>query len=80
METTIEIKKKIYDFIEDADERILRIINAIITTEQEKTEYEIPESFYEELDRRREAHLSGKSKSYTWEEVKERARKRIEAK
>jgi len=34
----------------------------------------VPESFYEELDRRRQRHLNGESKSYTWEEVKENAR------
>ncbi|WP_187478096.1 addiction module protein [Amniculibacterium sp. G2-70] len=76
METTLEIRKKIHEFIDHADERILRIINAIITTEEE-TEPNVPESFYEELDKRKEKHLTGKSKSYSWEEVKDRARAKV---
>ncbi|WP_262497969.1 MULTISPECIES: hypothetical protein [unclassified Chryseobacterium] len=34
MESTVDIKKRIHDFIDHADERILRIINAIISTEE----------------------------------------------
>lgn len=77
MDTTVDLKKKIHEFIEHADERMLRIINAIISTEQEQDNEVIPtvpESFYEELDRRKEKHLKGESVSYTWEEVKARAR------
>lgn len=72
MDTTIDIKKRIHEFIDHADERILRIFNAIITTEE--VEPTVPEFFYQELDKRRERHLKGESKSYTWEEVKTRAR------
>ncbi|MDQ0476425.1 MULTISPECIES: addiction module family protein [Chryseobacterium] len=73
METTLDIRKKIHEFIDHADERILRIINAIILTEQETAPMN-PDSFYEELDNRKERHLKGESKSYTWEEVKTKAR------
>ncbi len=71
MDATIDLRKRIHDFIEIADERILRVFNAIITTEEELS---VPESFYEELDHRRAKHLEEKSKSYTWQEVKERAK------
>lgn len=30
----------------------------------------VPDFYYEELNERREKHLNGKSKSYTWEEIK----------
>ena len=72
MDTTIDIKKRIHEFIDHSDERILRIFNSIITTEE--VEPTVPEFFYQELDKRRERHLKGESKSYTWEEVKTRAR------
>ena len=52
-------------------ESTLKIINTIITTEEEPN---IPESFFEELNKRKENRLVGKSKSYSWEEVKNRAR------
>ena len=43
MDTTIDIKKRIHEFIDHADERILRIFNAIITTEE--VEPTVPEFF-----------------------------------
>lgn len=39
METTLDIRKKIHEYIDHADERILRIFNGIINAE--KTEEEI---------------------------------------
>ena len=74
METTIDIRKKIHTFIDNADERILKIISEIISIEGFDGGQKIPDSFYEELDRRKEKHLKGESKSYSLSEVKERAR------
>ncbi|MBS1572676.1 MAG: addiction module family protein [Bacteroidetes bacterium] len=77
METTIDIRKKIHEFIDHADERILRIFNGIINAEKVEKEIEpmVPESFYKKLDVEREQHLKGESKSYTWEDVKGRLTK-----
>ena len=69
---TIELKKNIHRFVDQADERILRIINAIIEAETQEGHPAVPQWFYEELDKRRERHQKGESKSSTWEEVKER--------
>lgn len=77
METIIDIRKQIHSFIDSADERILRIIKAIIETEEEN-QSSVPDWFYDELEERRENYLSGKSKSFSWEEVQERARKAVE--
>lgn len=73
MESTLEIKNRIHDYINQADERILRIFDAIISTDQKSTS-KIPNSFYDELDSRKQKHLTGESKSYSWDEVKTRAR------
>lgn len=79
MESSVDIRKKIHEFIDHADERILRIFNGIINAEKFEEEIEpiVPESFYKELDKRREKHIKGESKSYTWEEVKTRARTKV---
>lgn len=69
---TIELRENIHRFIDVADERILKIINAIIETEKKEGQPVVPQWFYDELDKRRERHLKGESKSSTWEEVKER--------
>ena len=73
MESTLEIKNRIHDYINQADERILRIFDAIISTDEKSTS-EIPNSFYDELDSRKQKNLTGESKSYSWDEVKTRAR------
>lgn len=75
MESTLEIRKRIHEFIDIADERILRIINGIITAEEQVDNYPtIPDWHYDEINERREKYLTGESKSYTWEEVKEKAK------
>ena len=76
MEATIEIRKRIRDDVDHADERILRVFNAIIASKEETT-HAVPESFYEELDRDREMHLKGETPSHNWEEVKSRLVKKI---
>ncbi|MCU7614782.1 addiction module protein [Chryseobacterium sp. GMJ5] len=75
MESHLEIRKRIHEFIDIADERILRIINGIINAEEQEDDYPtIPDWHYDEINERREKYLSGESKSYTWEEVKEKAK------
>lgn len=75
MESTVEIRKRIHEFVDIADERILRIINSIIDAEEEEDNYpSVPDWHYDEVHERREKYISGESKSYTWEEVKERAK------
>lgn len=71
--STIKIRKKIQDYIEHADERILKMVYAMLT-KYEKTEYSesvLTEEQQLEIDRRWENHKSGKSKSYSLEETKQ---------
>ena len=77
MNTAIDLKKRIHEFIDQADERILKIFNGIINAEEIEEEQipTVPESFYEKLDEDREKHLKGESKSSSWEEVKSRLTK-----
>lgn len=58
---------------------MLRIIKIIIKSEEieEEGKSTVPESFYDKTDERKIRHLKGDSKSYTWEEVKDRARSAI---
>ncbi|WP_449401013.1 addiction module protein [Chryseobacterium wanjuense] len=69
MESTIDIRKRIHEFIDHADERILRIINAIITTE-ENTEDELNSSHKIILDKRLLEHKENPNSGKSWEEVK----------
>ena len=74
MESTVDIRKKIHDFIDIADERILRIFKGIIDAEEEENNYSVPDSHYDVINERREKYIKGESKSYTWEEVQEKAK------
>lgn len=75
MESTLEIRKRIHEFIDIADERILRIINGIIDAEEQEDNYPtVPDWHYDKLNERREKYITGESKSYTWKEVKEKAK------
>ncbi|MFC0345647.1 addiction module family protein [Epilithonimonas hispanica] len=76
MESTVDIRKRIHEFIDIADERILRIINGIIDVEEQEENYPaVPDWYYEKLEIEREKHLRGETPSYTWEEVKQRLMK-----
>ncbi|MEN4759286.1 addiction module family protein [Chryseobacterium sp. C39-AII1] len=76
MESTVDIRKRIHEFIDIADERILRIINGIIDVEEQEDNYPaVPDWYYEKLELEREKYLKGETPSYTWEEVKQRLMK-----
>lgn len=68
----LNIKERLHTYIDSADDYELRRIEEIINSEE--SEFSIPENFYQELEKRRERHLNGESKSYTWEEVQVRAK------
>ncbi|MCF2220139.1 addiction module family protein [Chryseobacterium sp. PS-8] len=74
MDSTVDIRKRIHDFIDIADERILRIFKGIIDAEEEEDNYSVPDSHYDVINERREKYIKGESKSYTWEEVQEKAK------
>lgn len=76
MNSTIELKNRIIHLVENADDRLLRMLNALIESYQ-SNESSIPEWHYEELDKRREKHLNGSSKSYTWEEAQNKIQKAV---
>jgi len=82
MGSTIEIRKRIHEFIDIADERILRIINSIIDAEEdselESSEYpQVPDYIYDRIEEERGKYLSGELKTSSWEEVKERLMKNL---
>ncbi|MGE6397740.1 hypothetical protein ACI513_14700 [Chryseobacterium sp. M5] len=83
MESTLEIRKRIHEYIDDADERILRIFNAIIDAEEEDSELElveypqVPDYVYDQIEEERRKYLNGEVKTSSWEEVKERLMKKL---
>ncbi|MBW8199453.1 addiction module protein [Flagellimonas abyssi] len=72
---TIDLRKTVKEYVDTADIRLLKMIKALAESYQkDEQELTLDEEQYQMMDRRREAHLKGDSKSLTWEEVKNNAR------
>jgi hypothetical protein len=72
-----EIKKHLYKAIEEIDdEAFLQAVYTIVSSKTENVEYELTAEQLQILEDRRETYLRGEGKSYTWEEVKDRLRKK----
>ncbi|MHA7059834.1 hypothetical protein ACWGOQ_0021580 [Aquimarina sp. M1] len=69
----LELRDLISQYVNTADERLLKIVKAVMESYRED-ELTLIEEHYKILDERRERHLKGESKSFTWEEVKQNAR------
>ena len=68
MDNTIDLKNRIHNFIDHADERILKIINAIITSEESEEELTTEHKII--LDERLEEHSKNPTSGKVWKEVK----------
>jgi len=72
---TIDLRKTVKQYVNTADIRLLKMIKALAESYQnDEQELTLTKEQYELIDKRREAHLKGESKSFTWEQVKQNAR------
>ncbi len=71
----VSIRKKVITYLADADEKKVKAVYTLLEKDIErKSEFKLPESKLKQLRLEKQKHLNGKTPSYTWEEVKERAR------
>ena len=73
--STVEIKEKIIDYIDYADDKVLEAIYILL--EANMGSYTITDAQMAEVERRREDYLSGKAKMHTWEEAKKMIGKKV---
>ena len=73
---TLDLRNTVKEYINTADIRPLKMIKALAESYQsdEQETFMLSEEQYKMIDKRREAHLKGESKSFTWEQVKQNAR------
>lgn len=73
---TSDLRNTVKAYINKADIRLLKMIKALAESYQsdEQETFTLSEEQYQIMDKRREAHLKGESKSFTWEQVKQNAR------
>lgn len=70
MDTT-NIKEQLHECIDKGDERLLRLIYALVKEyNDDNTQYQFSEEDINQFDERRQMRLSGESRTYTWEETK----------
>jgi putative addiction module component (TIGR02574 family) len=75
---TLDLRNTVKEYINSADIRLLKMIKALAETYQnDERELALSEEQYQMIDKRREAHLKGESKSFTWEQVKQNARNAV---
>lgn len=77
--STLEIKRKLFDYIRNADTRKVKAIYTIIESEIQEDKNVWTDEFVEELNKRSSEFESGKLSGSTWEEVKARARNKRKA-
>ncbi|MGB3343705.1 MAG: hypothetical protein WBA61_07320 [Aequorivita sp.] len=71
----IDLRNTVKEYVNTADIRLLKMIKALAESYQsDEQELTLSEEQYQMIDKRREAHLRGESKSFTREEVKQNAR------
>lgn len=72
---TTDLRNTVKAYVNAADIRLLKLIKALAESYQnDEQELMLSEEQYQMIDKRRERHLKGESKSFTWEEVKQNAR------
>lgn len=73
--STIDLRNSVKAYVNLADTRLLKMMKALAETYQnDDAETSLTDEQYNIIDKRREAHLKGKSNSSTWEEVQQDAR------
>jgi hypothetical protein len=77
--TTIAIRKKLTDYLKAADDDKVKAIYTIVADEINTTENDWDEDFVKELKRSR-SFANGTEKSYSWEETKAAAVKKVKLK
>ena len=75
--STEEVKDYIRNHIDDLDEKSLEDIYAMMSWYLKNDDFELSEEQKKDLDQRIASHERGESKSYTWEEVKQRIKSRM---
>jgi hypothetical protein len=71
-----KIKKYLHKQIDELDDHVLQEIYVMLQSySKEGNDLKLSSEQIKELEKRKQNHLSGESKSYTWQEVMERLKK-----
>lgn len=70
---TTEIRDRLHQYIDDGDDKLLKLMYAIAKeyNDDDDNEYTMSPEEIAEMDRRRNNRLNGSSKTYSWDTAKE---------
>jgi NADPH:quinone reductase-like Zn-dependent oxidoreductase len=72
---TVDLKKKVIDYIDNADDRLLKLIKALVETyQEEENDFEISEEHKKILDQRLADHKANPNGGKDWTELKSELR------
>ena len=71
-----KIREELHQFINQADERMLRLIYGMMKADIEEENFALTESHKQILDDRLKAHENSPEDGSSWDEVKNRVKKR----
>ena len=75
--STLELREKLHAAIDQADDRLLNIIYALVQADIKNEHYELSEEHQRILDERLADHESDPTSGASWEEAKSRIRSKI---
>jgi putative addiction module component (TIGR02574 family) len=70
--TTIDIREEIHQYIDQADDRIIKLIYGMVQADLSEVDYDLSEAHKQILDERLQMHKSNPAAGSDWEEVKTR--------
>ncbi len=77
--TTVKIREKVNEYLNNADERMLKVVYAMLK-EYENTPVQksvLSDEQYKEMQKRLKNYRNGKSKGYTIEQVSQHVKKQL---
>lgn len=78
--TTNTIREKLADYLQVADEKKLKAIYTMVEDEINTAANDWDDDFTKELERRSKSVINGTAKTYSWEETKQAAIKKVKSK
>lgn len=78
--STETLRRKLTDYLQIADDKKIKAIYTMVEDDMDSIASEWDDDFINELHRRSEGFKNGTAKTFTWEETKAAALKRVQSK
>jgi len=73
--TSTALRKKVHQYVDSVDDSLLEVVYNLFKLYREEDDSLLTKEQKTELDKRAELYRAGKLKTFSWKEVKEKARR-----